>query len=246
MVRALLVSLSTLALVGCSSHVPIAEPTPSPTVEPSPSEQSPADAWDEALAATSGAISVDVQLVTDVEGFQRTVAGTGYVDLDSDFGDITWTDDLATTREIMSGSGHFLELEGTWFELDPSTPVPTKVGFTPLSGLNTATNVTREGEETVLGSTATRFDAQLDAPLAPIVMGFSEEERTVVDESSEPTLVATIWVGPDGRVVRLLREYTAISPDGDPISATSVILLSPAEPRPIDVPETADAIPAPA
>jgi NAD kinase len=125
--------------------------------------------------------------------------------------------------------------------------VPTKVGFTPLAGLNSASNVIRVGSEEVLGVATQRFDADLEPNLGPSTMGFSGEELTVVNDATDASLVATIWIGDDGRIVRVLREYSASSPDGDPISATTLYLLSNfTEPTPIEVPETADAIPAPA
>jgi hypothetical protein len=44
----------------------------------------------------------------------------------------------------------------------------------------------------------------------------------------------------------VLREYSTSSLDGDPIRATSLFLVNNlGEYQPIDVPETADAIPAP-
>ena len=103
------------------------------------------------------------------------------------------------------------------------------------------------GEEEVVGVSTTRFDADLDPNVGPSTMGFSGEELTVVNDATGASLVATIWVDDEGRIVRVLREYSASSPDGDPISATSLYLMGDfTDPTPIDVPETADAIPAPA
>jgi len=68
-----------------------------------------------------------------------------------------------------------------------------------------------------------------------------------VNDATDASLVATIWIDDAGRIVRVLREYSASSPDSDPISATTLYLLSNfTEPTPTEVPETADAIPAPA
>jgi len=246
---------AALALVGCSGEPADSKPatsstptTPStPTESPTIENPSPADAWVDAVASTRGQVSVESQLITNVEGFERILAGVGFVDIDSEYGDIAWSDEFATTREIQTADGHFLELDGTWFALDSETGVPTKVGFTPLEGLDSATNVTLVGDEEVVDTSATRFDADLDPSLGPLTMGFSGEELTVVNDATDASLVATIWVDDEGRIVRILREYSASSPDGDPISATSLYLLSDfTDPTPIDVPETADAIPAPA
>jgi hypothetical protein len=211
-----------------------------------PEETSPADEWEGAVASTRGQATLESQLITNVEGFERIVAGIGSVDIDTSYGDITWSDELATTREIQSTDGHFLELDGTWFALGSETGVPTKVGFSPLRGLDTADNITRIGPEQVLGMETTRFDASLDPMIGASIMGFSGEELTVLDEATPSSLVATIWIDDQGRIIRILREYLATSADGDPISATTMDLLSDfAEASPINVPETADAIPAP-
>lgn len=226
-------------------------PTESSTTEstPSPSrtQQTPEQEWNSALSTTAGQAEVEAQLITNVEGFERIVAGEGTVQPANGYGDITWSDELATTRELQTIDGHFLELDGTWFLLNGETGVPTKVGFTPLAGLESATNVIRVGDEEVVGVSATRFDADLDPKAGPSTMGFSGEELTVVNDATGASLVATIWVDDAGRIVRVLREYSASSPDGDPITATSLFLMSDfTDPTPIDVPETADAIPAPA
>lgn len=204
--------------------------------------------WNQAVDSTqqADALTIGVQLITNVEGFERIVAGAGYVEVSPGFGDITWTDDLGTTREVITGSGHFLELDGTWLELAGDSTLPTTVAFDPLAGLEDATNVVEVGTEDVEGTSTTRLDADLDASIGITTMGFSEEERTVFPDSPEASLIATIWVDADGRIVRVLREYQASSSDGDPISATNLYLISnQGEAQPIDVPETADALPAP-
>lgn len=251
------VAAALIGLAGCSSEPtgtdPSSSPSPSPSPTQSPSvdaptaqESSPAEQWANAVANTRGQASLESQLITNVEGFERIVAGVGVVDIDAAFGDITWSDELATTREIQSVDGHFLELDGTWFTLDSETGVPTKVGFSPLRGLDTADNITRVGLEQVLGVETTRFEASLDPAIGASIMGFSGEEMTVLDEATPSSLVATIWVDDQGRMIRILREYQAESADGDPISATTMDLLNSfSEPSPINVPETADAIPAP-
>jgi len=226
---------------------PTASPTTESTPSPSSAPQTPEQEWSSALSTTTGQATVEAQLLTNVEGFERIVAGEGTVQPANGYGDITWSDELSTTREIQTVDGHFLELDGTWFLLDGETGVPTKVGFTPLAGLESATNVIRVGDEEVVGVSATRFDANLDPNAGPATMGFSGEELTVVNDATDASLVATIWIDDAGRIVRVLREYSASSPDSDPISATTLYLLSNfTEPTPIEVPETANAIPAPA
>ena len=192
------------------------------------------------------AASMEVQLITNVEGFERITSGQGYVQLVPGYGDITWTDDLGITREVVSASGHYFELDGTWFVIDPASSLPTTVAFDPLAGLAEARNVTEVGAENVLGRSAVRFDADLDPQMGALSMGFSQEEATVFADGADASLVATIWVDTEGRIVRIVREYSASSVDGAPISATSLYLLDDfGDLRPIDVPETADAIPAP-
>ena len=247
-----------IVLAGCSSEPTgsnaassassSTSPTESPSVDaPTAADTSPAEQWANAVANTRGQASLASQLITNVEGFERIIAGTGVVDIDSSYGDITWSDELATTREIQSVDGHFLELDGTWFALDSETGVPTKVGFSPLRGLDTAGNITRVGPEQVLGVEANRFEASLDPAIGASIMGFSGEEMTVLNEATPLSLVATMWVDDQGRIIRILREFQAESTDGDPISATTMDLLSDfSEPSPINVPETADAIPEPA
>lgn len=189
---------------------------------------------------------LDVQLITDVEGFERITSGRGYAEMLDGYGDITWTDELGQTREVLTANGHFLELDGTWFTIEREGSLPTTVAFDPLAGLADATGIVEIGPEDVTGFPTVRFDADLDAKSGVDVMGFSEEERTVFGDTGDATLVATIWIDQDGRIVRILREYTASSVDGDPIRATSLFLLTAlGEAVPMDVPETADALPAP-
>jgi hypothetical protein len=230
----------------------VTTPTPNPTESASTDEQanatSPEQVWRQAVADTRKADStmLDVQLITDVEGFERITSGAGYVEMLDGYGDITWTDDLGQTREVITANGHFLELDGTWFTIERSPSSPTAVAFDPLAGLAEAQDVVEVGPEDVAGIPTTRFDADLDAKRGIDVMGFSEEERTVFGDQGEASLIATIWIDADGRIVRILREYSASSFDGDPIRATNLFLLDAiGEAAPIEVPETADAVPAP-
>lgn len=242
-----------IVITGCTtSSPPVVAPTPdrtdsSPTRAPSP-KASPEQAWRAAVSQTRQADStmLDAQLITDVEGFERITSGEGYVEMLKGYGDITWTDDLGQTREVITANGHFLELDGTWFAIERSGSSPTAVAFDPLAGLSGAQDVVEVGPDDVAGIPTTRFDADLDAKLGIDLMGFSEEERTVLGDAGDASLIATIWLDADGRIVRILREYTTSSMDGDPIRATSLFLLDAfGEVVPMDVPETADAVPAP-
>lgn len=199
-----------------------------------------------ASTLSANAVNLETQLITNVEGFERIVAGVGYVEMEQGLGDILWTDDLGTTREVITENGHFLELDDLWLEVAPGSPLPTTVAFTPLAGLAGADNVVESGSEEVDGRPTIRLDADLDPSDGPLIMGFSEEERTVFAEGADASLIATIWVDADGQIVRLLREYSSSSLDADPISATSLFLLTDlGRPRPLDFPETSEAIPAP-
>lgn len=227
-----------------STSEPVVEPTKDP---PSPSE-APDTRWQQAVETTSAAdaLLVDVQFLTNVEGFERITAGTGYVEPGTGFGDVTWTDDLGVSREVISSSGHFLEIDGAWFELEEESQLPTTTAFDPLAALKTATNVVDIGPEEVNGVPSIRLEADLDDADATVTMGFSNEERTVFDESANAAVTATIWIDSEGRIIRMIREFTTVSLDGDPISATSLFLLDAlAQTRPIDVSQTADALPAP-
>ena len=194
-------------------------------------------------------VLLEAQLITDVEGFERITSGTGYVELQSGYGDIEWTDELGDSRELITQDGHFLELDGTWFEIERAGSLPTTVVFDPLAGLESASNVVAVGTEEVLGTQTYRFDADLDPSMGVDLMGFSEEERTVfptepISPEQRGSMIATIWVDEDGRIVRVLREFEATSADGDPITATSLLLLGGwGTTQPLDTPE--DAIPAP-
>lgn len=249
---------SVLIVAGCSASdgsepAQTAGPDSSESafLPPDGEEQStatPLVAWQQALDDTRRAevATVDVQLITNVEGFERIVAGLGYVELSRRFGDMSWTDELGNTREVITADGHFLELEGTWFEIEREGALPTSVAFDPLAGLADARNVVDMGTENVGGVVTNRLDADLNATDGTKIMGFSEEELTAFGDPANASLTSTIWVDADGRIVRILREYATVSGDGDPISATSLFLLDDlGEFRPIDVPETADAFPAP-
>lgn len=258
--RRILLALATgvLILAGCGGSegdqvtdaqtlTPTESASPTATDEES-TQPNPQAVWEQAIASTSSAdaVNVEVQLITNVEGFERIVAGAGYVEMEAGVGDITWTDDLGTTREVVSGSGHFLELDGFWLEVSGESALPTTVAFNPLAGLAGATNIVEVGSETIEGTPTTRLDADLNASEGVQVMGFSEEELTVFGEPDNASLIATIWVDSEGSIVRILREYQSSSVDGDPISATSLYLLTDlGTQRPIDVPETSEAIPAP-
>lgn len=251
--------LAGLIITGCSAsqndqstQTPLPAPfesAPSSSAEETQSLPTPQEMWQQAIESTSraNATAIEVQLITNVEGFERIVAGVGYAEMDQGFGDIIWTDDLGTTREVITEGGHFLELDGTWLEIEDGAALPTTVAFDPLAGLVDATNVVDVGNEDIDGASTIRLDADVDANVGVTAMGFSQEELTVFADAPEASLIATIWVNADGRIVRILREYEASSIDGDPITATNFYLLSnQGEARPIDVPETADALPAPA
>lgn len=247
-----LLAACTVSETESSTGAKTTEPSlpPSDVSSPQPSQESaaPARLWQEAIDATSGAgnARLEVQLITNVEGFERITSGEGYVELESGFGDITWTDDLGASREVLTQSGHFLELDGTWFAVEGEAALPTTVAFDPLRGLSSASGVVLTGSEDVLGVETTRYDADLDPADARSIMGFSEEELTVFPDATDASSIATIWVDSEGHIVRLLREYQTTSIDGDPITATSLYLFDAfSAPQPIDVPETADAIPAP-
>ena len=214
-----------------------AESEPDPAIDPQ-------QRWNRALETTTaaGQTDIDAQLITNVEGFERIELGDGLVDITTGFGDITWTDDRAVIREIRSANGHFVELDGTWF--DEPMNLPTTVAFEPLSGLESPESVQAEGTEDVLGVPTMKFTAQL--PPDGVVMGFSTEETTVFDPTTG-SLTATIWIDEADRILRVLREYATRSTDGDSVEAVSLFVFDGFGPAtPIDVPETADAIPAPA
>lgn len=239
-----LVSASSLLLAACSTSG-VAEPattsSPTPTATTAPSA---AEYWEQAIAttATAGGVSLEAQLVTNVEGFQRVELGEGYVHLPSASGDMLWTDDRSVLREIRVPSGHYVELDGTWYE--ESEDIPTTVAFTPLAGLDTATEIRAGVEEEVLGVPTRTFEATLAADAR--LMGVSTEELSVMDPTSGE-MTATIWVDEELRIVRIVRDYRTTSLDGDPIEAQALFLLSDfGTDRPIEAPETADAIQAPA
>ena len=251
------VMVSAVVVAGCSSQdsasqSPTQQPetsrTPSAAASPadgdSDQDLSPTDIWLRAVTTTSAIerATIDAQIITNVEGFERITQGDGYIDFTPQTGDLTWTDDRSTTREVRSTTGHYVELDGTWFEVPQA--LPTTVAFEPLAGLTDATDVDVEGNEDVLGRPTTKLTASL--PPGVTALGFSDEELTVFDPESG-SLLATIWVDDTDRIVRVLREYSTSSQDGDLVEAVSLFVLSgDTATVPIEVPETADAIPAPA
>jgi hypothetical protein len=170
-----ILAVSALIITGCgateddqSTEVPA--PTISESVSPPPTEETqplttPSELWQQALdnTAQANATAIEVQLITNVEGFERIVAGIGYVEMAPAFGDITWTDDLGTTREVVTANGHFLELDDTWLEIERDGALPTTVAFDPLAGLADATNVVEVGTEDVAGVPTIRLDADVNA-----------------------------------------------------------------------------------
>jgi hypothetical protein len=239
-----------LTVTACSSPGEVASPEISPSAEETsaPQEQDvAADLWESAIATPEGGVTVEAQLITSVAGFERVTSGIGYVDLSSGAGDIEWTDELGLTREVRSDTGHYLQVEETWFVIERENALPTTVAFEPFRGLDRASNIRVDGEEDVRGALTTRLIATLDPSDAGVEMGFSEEERFIVKEATGASLVATIWVDEQGSVVRVLREYSATSSEQDAIEATSLYLFDDfGLERPIEVAATADAIPAPA
>jgi len=251
------VGMTAALLTSCTSSVDMPNENPSPTEAtsasptPTPEESTtpdsvaqPFETWQRALDATAlaGSADIDTQLITNVEGFERITQGNGWIDVTTGTGDITWTDDRSQTREVRSPTGHFLELDGTWFAVPGD--LPTTVAFFPLEGLTGATDASLDGSEDVLGFPTTKLTATLPADAASL--GFSQEELSAFDPSTG-SLQATIWIDGDDRIVRVLREYSTTSLDGDFVEAVSLSVLTGfgAE-RPLDIPETADAIPAPA
>lgn len=234
-----------LALTGCATSAP---ETKSATSSASPStsaaqERSPRQAWDAAIATTStaGGVSLEGQIVTNVEGFERITMGQGYVDIPSASGDLTWTDERSEIREVRTPSGHFVGFDGLWYS--ENQDIPTTIAMTPLAGLDAATDITEGPTTEVLGTPTKELRATLE-PNATL-MGVSTEELTVMDPSTG-SMSATIWVDDSDRIVRIVRQYRTVSLDGDPIEASVLFLLSDfGTEQPIDVPETADAIPAP-
>lgn len=184
---------------------------------------------------------MDAQIVTDVEGFQRITSGQGYVHIPTASGDMTWTDERSVIREVRTPDGHFVGFDDQWYE--ESSDLPTTIAMDPLAGLDTATDITAGPDENVLGVPTRTLTGSLEPDAR--LMGVSDEELTVMDPSSG-SMSATIWIDEDDRVVRIVREYRTRSVDSDPIEATVLFLFTElGQDRPIDVPETADSIPAP-
>ena len=239
-----------LAITACSTSNEVATPEISPSAEETsaPQEQDvAADLWVSAVSVPDGGVTIEAQLITSVAGFERVTSGTGYVDTSAGAGDINWTDELGVTREIRTDTGHYLQVEETWFEIERENALPTTIVFEPFRGLDQAANIRIDGEEDVRGAATTQLTATLNPNDAGIEMGFSEEERSIVKDATDASLTATIWVDGDGRIVRVLREYSATSSEQDPIEATSLYLFDEfGVERPIDVAATAEAIPAPA
>ena len=248
---ALTVALTlAFTLTACSSSSEVAVPEVSPTVDKTsaPQEQDvAADLWASAVGTATGGANIEAQLITSVAGFERVTSGTGYVEMSSGYGDVNWTDELGVTREVRTETGHYLQVEETWFEIERENALPTTIVFEPFRGLDRATDIRIDGEADVRGTPTTQLTATLDPNDAGVEMGFSEEERSIVKDATDASLTATIWVDGDGRIVRVLREYSATSSEQDPIEATSLYLFDEfGIERPIDVAATADAIPAPA
>lgn len=248
------IGMTAALLTSCASSNDLPEEAPSgaetTSASPAPEESAtphsdaqPLDTWQRALDATAlaGSADIDAQILTSVEGFERITQGNGWIDVTTGTGDITWTDDRSQTREVLSPTGHFLELDGTWFAVPGD--LPTTVAFFPLEGLSGAADISLDGSEDVLGFPTTKLTATL--PVDAAFLGFSQEELSAFDPNTG-SLEATIWIDSDDRIVRVLREYTTTSLDGDFVEAVTLSVLTRfGVERPLDIPATADAIPAP-
>lgn len=188
-----------------------------------------------AVVATrsSGAARVDIEVLTTIDdpdpslAVDRALTGSGAVFLEPGFGDIAWSSDLGPTREIVNDLGTYVQAEppdGRWYLVDGGATTPTTAFADPLRDLGLLAGVESEGPEQIQGVAATRFAGTLELdPRELAALGLSDEEVSAIGDAWQgASEEVTVWVGPDGRIIRIDRQATF----GDEVAAPVSVFAS--------------------
>lgn len=239
LVAAVLVA-ATLVLTGCGTHrvdPSASTPTLDGEIPPTPSAN---DYVSSVLnTKTRGSAKVTTTITIKTPEGQRTLVGKGPTFLDPGFGVIKWTADGATYVEMVNDQGIFVQSsppDGRWTQYvdAKSTSATGGVATTttsgsasPLRGLGVAQDVVNQGTEQVGKVSATRYTGRL--PLTPKElrgMGLTEDEITALGEhwqGADENL--TVWIDPDGFIVKVDRSIDLPNATGGPVSVTSSTTL---------------------
>lgn len=231
---------AALLLSGCGTHrvdQSASTPTLDNEIPPTPSANDYVSAV--LNTKTRGSAKVTTTITIQTPEGERTLVGKGPTFLDPGFGVINWSDGDATFREMVNDQGIFVQSEppdGRWIQyVDAKATTDTgEAGTTttsgsasPLRGLGVAQNVVDEGTEKLGKVTATRYSGQL--PLTPKelrAMGLTEAEISSIGDGWQGAdEQVTVWIDPDGFIVKVDRAIDLPNAPGGPASVSSSTLL---------------------
>lgn len=206
-----------LVLVACSSPAPVATSDEASLtgVEPSAETVDLATAIEKTAANRSAGI--DILILTTLGDQEAALTGSGAVEFQTGFADITWSDDAGQVVERRTADGLFVHIdppEGPWYELAEGDTTPTTFSLEPLADLTDVQGVVNEGAETLDNQQTTRLVGT--APVASCLAGagFSDEDRGQIEQAEDLVCRVSVWVNDDGYIIRIDRLFAANIADG--------------------------------
>jgi len=206
-----------LVLVACSSPASVdpSDEASLPSVEPS------AESVDLATAiqrtAATRAAGIDILILTTLGDQEAALTGTGSVEFQTGFADITWSDDSGQVVERRTADGLFVHIDppdGPWYELAEGDTTPTTFSLEPLADLTDVQGVVNEGAESLDNQQTTRLVGTAPVGSCLAGAGFSDEDRVQIEQAADLVCRVSIWVNEDGFVVRIDRLFAANIADG--------------------------------
>lgn len=189
-----------------------------PTPSPSPNDVANAVSTTNAI----GTASLQVTILTTVDGLDDELVGEGVAVLNSGDADLTWQSSAGTSREVSIDDIGYVQIEppdGDWITLGEGETVPTLAAGQPLVGLAELAELRNEGAEVIGDVETTRFTGWLPAQSHLEGMGLNDiAARRVLDDPAA-RIDVTVWVDGLGRIIRIMR--TVASTSGVAASSTT-------------------------
>lgn len=200
--------------------------SPAPSLAPMASPVMDAVTLTRALGTAGVTVKSASQVGTDEPWVN---SGTGELDLAKGLGRIDFDSSRGGTSALLvNQDGAFVSPDRgtTWFLLGfgQTTPLMGSINvFRILDRIDWSTGQ----PDTVDGAALTRYDGSMvDPTIADAVdgMGVSTERPELLAQLSDLTIDGSVWIDADGRIVRILRDVQAQTPDG-PLTATQLATL---------------------
>ncbi|MBK9738377.1 MAG: hypothetical protein IPO93_02405 [Actinobacteria bacterium] len=218
---------AVLWLTGCGSAEtePVATtPVTAPVIAPMPT----ANAFTSAIMATRsmGTATVEVDVTIEAPGRPVHLRADGGAVLTRGRGDLMWTSDSGTFREVVNDQAIFTQdrpPEGPWVRT-PKESATTTSGFTdPLRGLGVLQDVTGGGPATEAGVATSRFLGWLPADDAELTgLGLTSEQVAAHRRDRPDGRVGiTVWLDPYEHVVRVDRQLPEAGPDAPGVDVST-------------------------